>query len=101
MLYAYCAFLALKSGHKYLHPPFSHIVFVVVPDWLSLVGFGSVAPTAGTNEPKIADLTTYIDPVKFNYIFADTNLDAMNFWVQTKFDIKVRRLISAKQIPNL
>ena len=50
---------------------------------------------------KIADLTTYIDPVKFNYIFADTNLDAMNFWVQTKFDIKCRRLISAKQIPNL
>ena len=60
-----------------------------------------LSPTAGTNEPKIADLTTYIDPVKFNYIFADTNLDAMNFWVQTKFDIKVRRLISAKQIPNL
>lgn len=58
-------------------------------------------PNAGTNETKIADLTTYIDPVKFNYIFADKNLDAMNFWVQTKFDIKVRRLISAKQIPNL
>lgn len=50
---------------------------------------------------QIEDLTTYIDPVKFNYIFADTNLDAMNFWLQTKFDIKVRRLISAKQIPNL
>lgn len=50
---------------------------------------------------QIEDLTTYIDPVKFNYIFADTNLDAMNFWVQTRFDIKVRRLISAKQIPNL
>ena len=50
---------------------------------------------------QIEDLTTYIDPVKFNYIFADTSLDAMNFWVQTKFDIKVRRLISAKQIPNL
>lgn len=60
-----------------------------------------LSPNAGTNETKIADLTTYIDPVKFNYIFADTNLDAMNFWVQTKFDIKVRRLISAKQIPNL
>lgn len=54
----------------------------------------------GTNK-QIEDLTTYIDPVKFNYIFADANLDAMNFWVQTKFDIKVRRLISAKQIPNL
>ena len=50
---------------------------------------------------QIEDLTTYIDPVKFNYTFADTNLDAMNFWVQTKFDIRVRRLISAKQIPNL
>lgn len=60
-----------------------------------------MSPSAGTNETKIADLTTYIDPVKYNYIFADTNLDAMNFWVQTKFDIKVRRLISAKQIPNL
>ena len=53
------------------------------------------------NNGQIEDLTTYIDPVKFNYIFADTNLDAMNFWVQTRFDIKVRRLISAKQIPNL
>ena len=50
---------------------------------------------------QIEDLTTYIDPVKFNYIFADTDLDAMNFWVQTRFDIKVRRLISARQIPNL
>nr|DAV53282.1 MAG TPA: Major capsid protein [Microviridae sp.] len=54
----------------------------------------------GSNK-QIEDLTTYIDPVKFNYIFADTNLDAMNFWVQTRFDIKLRRLISAKQIPNL
>ena len=60
-----------------------------------------MSPSAGTNETKIADLTTYIDPVKYNYIFAETNLDAMNFWVQTTFDIKVRRLISAKQIPNL
>lgn len=53
------------------------------------------------NNYTIGDLTTYIDPVKFNYIFADTSLEAMNFWVQTKFDIKARRLISAKQIPNL
>ena len=50
---------------------------------------------------RIADLTTYIDPVKYNYIFADTSLDAMNFWVQIKFDITARRLMSAKQIPNL
>ena len=54
-----------------------------------------------TTSIKIGDLSTYIDPIKFNYIFADTSLEAMNFWVQTKFDIKARRLISAKQIPNL
>ena len=58
-------------------------------------------PSGTVGNTLIADLTTYIDPVKYNYIFAETNLDAMNFWVQTKFDIKVRRLISAKQIPNL
>lgn len=55
----------------------------------------------GDGRLYIEDLTTYIDPVKYNYIFADTSLDAMNFWVQIKFDIKARRLISAKQIPNL
>ena len=53
------------------------------------------------NNKSIEDLTTYIDPVKYNYIFADTNLDAMNFWLQIKFDITARRLISAKQIPYL
>ena len=58
---------------------------------------GGLTPTS----IHIGDLSTYIDPVKFNYIFADTSLEAMNFWVQTKFDIKARRLISAKQIPNL
>ena len=29
---------------------------------------------------KIADMTTYIDPSKFNFIFAETALDAQNFW---------------------
>ena len=59
--------------------------------------------TGGSTPTKITigDLSTYIDPVRFNYIFADTSLEAMNFWIQTKFDIKARRLISAKQIPNL
>ena len=55
----------------------------------------------GNGSLQIEDLTTYIDPIKYNYIFADTDLDAMNFWLQIKFDIKARRLISAKQIPNL
>lgn len=54
-----------------------------------------------TNENTISDLTTYIDPAKHNEIFADTDLGSQNFWVQTAFDIKVRRNISAKQIPNI
>lgn len=53
------------------------------------------------NTNSIDDLTTYIDPSKYNNIFADTSIDAMNFWLQTAFNIRVRRNISAKQIPNL
>ncbi len=54
-------------------------------------------PTTG----RIEDLTTYIDPTKFNHIFAQTSLDSMNFWVQISADIKARRKMSAKIIPNL
>lgn len=54
----------------------------------------------GTNG-KIGDLTTYIDPSKFNNIFAQTSLDSQNFWVQIKNDIFARRKMSAKVIPNL
>lgn len=53
------------------------------------------------NRQTIEDLTTYIDPEKYNYIFADTSLDAMNFWVQLGIGAKVRRKMSAKVIPNL
>lgn len=49
----------------------------------------------------IEDLTTYIDPSKFNHIFADTRLDAQNFWVQIKVDCIARRKMSAKVMPNL
>lgn len=55
----------------------------------------------GDQWTTIQDLTTYIDPSKHNEIFADTAIDAMNFWIQTACEIKVRRNISAKQIPNL
>lgn len=47
------------------------------------------------------DITTYIDPTKFNQIFADTALDSQNFWVQIAIKNTARRKISAKQIPNL
>ena len=49
----------------------------------------------------ITDLTTYIDPIKHIEIFADTNLDSQNFWVQTAFQVTRRGNYSAKQIPNL
>lgn len=49
----------------------------------------------------IKDLTTYIDPSKFNFIFAQTELDAQNFWAQVKLDITARRKMSAKVMPNL
>ena len=49
----------------------------------------------------IVDITTYIDPSKYNNIFADTRLDAMNFWIQVKIDAKVVQKMSARQIPNL
>lgn len=57
--------------------------------------------TINENQSVIKDLTTYIDPTKFNYIFADQSLDAMNFWVQIGVDWKARRMMSAKVIPNL
>ena len=50
---------------------------------------------------RIKDLTTYIDPSKFNHIFADTRLDAQNFWVQIAAKITARRKMSAKVMPNL
>lgn len=49
----------------------------------------------------ISDLTTYIDPTKYNVAFANTKLSAKNIWVQCAIDCIVRRKMSAKQIPNL
>jgi hypothetical protein len=49
----------------------------------------------------ITDLTTYIDPSKFNFIFAETQLDSQNFWVQIGANITARRKMTAKVIPNL
>jgi hypothetical protein len=49
----------------------------------------------------IGDLTTYVDPSKYNEIFAQTQLDSQNFWVQISNRITARRKMSAKVIPNL
>lgn len=50
---------------------------------------------------KIEDLTTYIDPQKYIEIFADTSIDSQNFWVQTVVQATRRGNYSAKQIPFL
>ena len=50
---------------------------------------------------SLKDGTTYIDPVKFNQIFAESAIDAQNFWIQISNNITCRRKMSAKQIPNL
>lgn len=58
-------------------------------------------------DPEDGDYTqeintsSYINPNDFNYTFAETSLEAQNFWVQLGFGIKARRVMSAKQIPNL
>lgn len=53
------------------------------------------------NDAKLKDCTTYIDPQIFNKAFANSNLDAKNFWVQIGFDVIGRRVKSAREIPNL
>lgn len=54
-----------------------------------------------SNYSNIGDVTTYIDPRKYNYIFADSSLSAENFWVQIAFNVIGRRKMSAKIMPNL
>ena len=49
----------------------------------------------------IDDVTTYVDPNKYNQIFADHDLSSQNFWVQISNKITARRKMSAKVIPNL
>jgi hypothetical protein len=49
----------------------------------------------------IEDLTTYVDPSKYNNIFAQTDRSSQNFWCQIGTNITARRKMSAKVIPNL
>lgn len=52
-------------------------------------------------EGSIKNSSTYIDPTIYNNIFAESRLSSQNFWVQVAFDVTARRVMSAKQIPNL
>lgn len=51
-------------------------------------------------QPEI-NASTYIDPAAYNYVFADTDYEAMNFWIQMGIEIKARRKMSAKMMPTL
>ena len=54
-----------------------------------------------THEFQIKDLTTYIDPTKYNHVFANTRLDAENFQMQIAKKVIARRKMSARVMPNL
>lgn len=53
------------------------------------------------SDHTIKNASTYIDPTIYNNIFAESRLSSQNFWVQVAFDVTARRVMSAKQIPNL
>ena len=53
------------------------------------------------SDHAISNASTYIDPTIYNSIFAESRLSSQNFWVQVAFDVTARRVMSAKQIPNL
>lgn len=50
---------------------------------------------------SIDSYTTYVFPHLYNNIFADTTITSQNFWVQIAFNMKPRRVMSAKVIPNI
>lgn len=54
-----------------------------------------------STDGAISNSSTYIDPTIYNNIFAESRLSSQNFWVQVAFDVTARRVMSAKQIPNL
>lgn len=54
-----------------------------------------------TGQWRIKDLTTYINPMKFNDVFAIKSLDAMNFDVQVGIDATLTLVMSEEVIPNL
>lgn len=56
--------------------------------------------TADPTTKGVKDITTYIDPSKYNYAFAVNDITAQNFWTFLNLEIKARRKMSAKQIPN-
>lgn len=55
----------------------------------------------GNGNYIVKDQTTYIDPMKFNDVFAIESLDAMNFDVQVGMDATLTLVMSEELIPQL
>lgn len=53
------------------------------------------------NKLTIKDPTTYIDPVKYNFIFADTEITAENFEVQIDVEHIARMVMSGQIMPRI
>ena len=68
-------------------------------DWMAFNRVYEYEITNGVG--KLTNATTYIDPTTFNVAFANAELSAKNLWSQIAFNVTVRRVMSAKQIPNL
>lgn len=65
-------------------------------DWMAFNRSYDISEVDG-----VTDATTYIDPTKFNVAFANAKLSAKNLWSQVAVNATARRVMSAKQIPNL
>jgi hypothetical protein len=68
-------------------------------DWMAFNRVYEYEITTGIG--KVTNATTYIDPTMFNVAFANAELSAKNLWSQIAFNVTARRVMSAKQIPNL
>jgi len=55
----------------------------------------------GSNALGVKDLTSYIDPTDYAYLFAKKDIDTQPIWTQIKFDVEVRRIMSASIMPTL
>ncbi|MBB5441065.1 hypothetical protein HDC92_004769 [Pedobacter sp. AK017] len=56
---------------------------------------------ANATTKRIKDLTTYIDPAKYNGVFAYEARDAQNIWAQFRIEDKATRKMSANQMPKM
>lgn len=67
----------------------------------SFMVLNRIFKTTWNGEVPTLNSSTYIDPAAYNYVFADTDYEAMNFWVQMGINIEARRKMSAKMMPTL